>query len=409
MTRVDSGRDGREQTSGRWPRAINFAALDADVLVAAAIRSQGLQDFGPLNFREPLQRLLISYREEARLSTFGRLAARWDCLRLLGNLLRLQRAFAHAPGLADESVTAPIVITGLPRSGSTFLHRLLAVDPHARVPRHLEVIHPFDDRAHVRARRELRMLHLLAPRLSAVHPMQPEAPQECTEIFSNGFRSLRFDTTHRVPGYRRWLDAHGSRDAYRLHRRFLQYWQSRDRRARQWILKSPDHVFTLPDLLSVYPDARIVFTHRDPLAVLPSVANLTVLLRQLFSRDVDPASVGQEVAARWAEGVRRMLDFADTALIAQRIFHLRSESLISDPVQAVEDLYHHFDLPMTDAARGRLRVFVAAHPRGDYANNRYRPEDFGLRPERVRACFERYRYRWLPTAEDGNVNRQEAA
>lgn len=365
-------------------------SLRADPLRAEAMRLHRLQDFGPIPFREALRRLIDSLCLEARLSPFGAVSARWDLLRQLGNLLQLQQQFKEQPALANQYIEAPIFITGLPRSGSTFLHRLLAQDPRNRVPRHHQVLHPFAADSARRARHELAILSVIAPRLSAVHPMTAQTPQECTEIFANGFASLRFDTTHRVPSYRQWLDAHGARDAYHLHRRFLQHWQHGETAPVCWVLKSPDHVFTLDDLLAVHPGARLVFTHRDPRAVLPSVANLTVMLRRLFSRAVDPAEIGQQVLTRWRDGTERMMDADHRLRDSGRLLHLCYEDLVKDPMQAVERLYRTFERPLSDPARNRMRTFIDRHRDGDYANNHYPLHAFGYDEVSLREPFAGY-------------------
>lgn len=364
--------------------------LDADGLISEARRNHELSDFGDPPLREPLERLLWSLRNEANLNAFGRVSTRWDMLRLLGSRLELQAALTRRPQLRDQPVEAPLVITGLPRSGSTFLHRLLAEDPTNLVVRHHSTIHPFESDSARRVQRQLWALRYLGPQLSAIHPMTPQTPQECTEVFSSSFRSLRFDSTHRIPAYRIWLDESGSRDAYRLHRRFLQYWQAGTREPRRWVLKSPDHIFTLADLLEEYPDARIVLTHRDPAAVLPSVANLTVTLRRLFSSTVDPYDIGRQVFDRWIEGGQRMIA-ADRQLTASgRLFHLHYADLVRDPLAAVTSMYRHFDLPLGPSARGAMQDFVREHRQGDYASNHYRFEDYDLTPQKLRDKFADY-------------------
>ncbi len=365
--------------------------LRADPLIHEAMRNHRLRDFGPIPYREALRRLIDSFCLEARLSPFGAASARWDILRQLGNLLQLQQRFKQQPALANQHINAPIFITGLPRSGSTFLHRLLAQDPANRVPRHHQVIHPFNSDSARRARHELALLSVISPRLSAVHPMNAQTPQECTEIFSNNFASLRFDTTHRVPEYCQWLDARGSRDAYALHRRFLQYWQHGETTAVCWILKSPDHVFTLDDLLAVYPGARLVFTHRDPRAVLPSVANLTVLLRRLFSRAVDPREIGQQVLTRWRDGAERMMEADHRLRDSGRLLHLCYEDLVNHPMTAVERIYRTFERPLSDAARSRMQTFIERHRTGDYAYNHYPLDAFGFDDAALGERFSSYR------------------
>lgn len=398
LMRVVNGASGVLLRLGLLPRD-----LDANHLIRIATRGAKLAEFGEPPLGEPLERLLYSLRNEAQLNAFGYVSTRWDIIRLLGNRLRLEAAVTRQPALRDQRVDAPVFITGLPRSGSTFLHRLLAEDPTNSVVRHHRVIYPFASDSVRRAERQLRMLRMFSPGLAAIHPMTPQSPQECTEVFSNSFRSLRFESTHRVPGYRMWLDNSGSRDAYRLHRRFLQYWQASEDKPRRWILKSPDHIFTLAELLEEYPDASIVMTHRDPVAVLPSVANLTMTLRRLFSSAFDPYDIGRQESERWIEGSQRMIA-ADRLLASSgRLFHLHYDDLVRNPLAEVAKMYRHFGIPMLREARLAMENFVHNHRRGDYAVNRYRGEDFGLTAQQLRDGFADY-LGYFPRVEPRNAS-----
>src|SRR5215472_8906007 len=252
--------------------------ISADELIALAHRRTGLADFGETPFQAPLRRLLRACHEDANLSVVGRIATRWDVVRFLSNLLRLADEEKRSPEILAQPVARPIFISGLPRSGTTFLHSLLAEDPANLVPRVWQLIHPYAPRkagrSHdLRARRvarQLRLFGLLAPDFRRMHPIDAASPQECSEITAHVFASLRFDTTYRIPSYRRWLDETGHVEAYRFHRRFLQHLQHQAAGGGRWVLKCPDHVFALAAIRTVYPDARLVFVHRDPLAVLLS-------------------------------------------------------------------------------------------------------------------------------------------
>src|SRR5271169_5236439 len=225
--------------------------LSADELIARARRQTGLVDFDCTTFQEPLQNLLRACREEAELSLFGRFATRWDAVRFLSNLLRLREEERRAPKILEQRIERPIFIAGLPRSGTTFLHSLLAQDHANLVPRVWQLIHPYPldgpgpDVRPRRVARQLRLFGMLAPEFRRMHPIDASSPQECSEITAHVFASLRFDTTYRVPSYRRWLDATGHLEAYRFHKRFLQHLQHQAGLAGRWVLKCPDHVFAL--------------------------------------------------------------------------------------------------------------------------------------------------------------------
>jgi Sulfotransferase family len=372
------------------------------VLLARAQRRTGLADFGGVPYESGLDALLRASKEEAQLSFFGRFAIGWDGVRFLSNLLQLRQAEIEAPEILAQPIECPIFITGLPRSGTTFLHQLLAQDPANRVSRVWQTIHPYPDakadarhdRRRRRVARQLRMFQVLAPEIRSIHPINADSPQECSEITAHVFASLRFDTTYSVPSYRRWLDAAGHVVAYRFHKRFLQHLQYQAGGVGRWILKCPDHIFALDAIRAVYPDARFVFVHRDPLRVLPSVAHLTEVLRRPFSRSVDRAAIGREQSKRWLAGVQLMIGAADRQPFAEPIFHLHYRDLANDPGRAVEALYRHFGLNLTPEAASAIANTIEANPGGRYGASHAAFEDYGLDETVERERFTPYTSRF---------------
>jgi hypothetical protein len=381
----------------------------ADDLTARAQLRAGRSDFGETPFREALASFLEASREEADLSLFGRLAVRWDTERFLRNLLRLREEEERRPDILDRAVERPIFITGLPRSGTTFLHSLLAEDRANLAPRVWQPIHPYPpkpptrDRRRQKVARQLRIFGMLAPEFGRVHPIDADSPQECSEITAHVFASLRFDTTYRVPSYRRWLDATGHLDAYRFHKRFLQHLQHQASADRRWVLKCPDHIFALGAIRRVYPDARIVFVHRDPLAVLRSVARLTEVLRRPFTRRIDKTEIGRQDSERWLAAAELMITAGDNEPFAEPIFHVRYQELTKDPLGTVAALYRHFGLALAPEAAARIRRLVEAKPNGGYGARRYRFEDHGLDAAQERERYARYsaRFEIRPEVEAG--------
>ena len=356
--------------------------LQAEPLVALARRRSGLSDFGDTEFNDPLQRLLAACGDEASLSLVGRMATRWDVVRFLTNLLRLRQAEMQDPGIARQLIERPIFITGLPRSGTTFLHRLLLEDPDNRAPRVWQTIYPYPprrgrDRRQAQVAQQLRTFERLAPEFPALHPLAADSPQECSEITAHVFRSLRFDSNYRVPSYRRWLDQAGHLPAYRFHRRFLQHLQHQSPGGR-WVVKCPDHLFALDAVRSVYPDARLVLVHRNPVKVLLSVAKLTEVLRRPFTRRLDPVEIGRQESARWLEGTQRMIAVGDDAGLPEPVHHVHHTALVSDPVGTVAALYRHFAMPLAPQAASAVAQYARERPNGGYGPRDYRFEDHGL-------------------------------
>jgi hypothetical protein len=368
--------------------------LRSESLLDKVRRDTGLSDLGEVDIPASLERLLTACSREAALSLVGRAALRWDVVRFVSNLLRLCAEETAHPDILAQPVAAPIFITGLPRSGTTFLHRLMMEDPQNRAPRVFQTIHPYSDGAKPdgrerRVNRKLRAFERLAPEFRSLHPLDAASPQECCEITAHVFRSLRFDTTFHIPSYRRWLDEEGQLPAYRFHRRFLQHLQHQEGVAR-WVLKCPDHLFALRELRAVYPDARVVFVHRDPVKVLLSVTQLTEVLRRPFTRRVDRRRLGREESARWYDGTLRMIQADAETQFAEAICHVHYLDLISDPVSTVEGVYGHFGLTRAADAAERMARLVAERPNGGYGQHLYRFEDHGLDAGTERDRFRGY-------------------
>jgi Sulfotransferase family len=381
--------------------------LDADALLAVAQRRSGLRDFGDASFIDPLRRLLVACAEEASLSLVGRMATRWDALRFLTNLLRLQDAERRVPGILDQEIRQPIFITGLPRSGTTFLHRLLLEDPDNRAPLVWQTIYPYPlskpargglDARPLRVARQLRAFERLAPEFRGLHPLDATSPQECSEITAHVFRSLRFDTTYRIPTYRHWLDADSHLPAYAFHKRFLQHLQHQGGGGR-WVVKCPDHLFALAAIRTVYPDARLVFVHRDPVKVLLSVAKLTEVLRRPFTRRLNPREIGAQESDRWLHGTREMIAVGDDAGLPEPVHHVLHSDLVANPIGTVGALYRHFGLTLAPPVAAALGRYAQQRPNGGYGPRAYRFEDHGLDEGVEREKFHGYMMRFGIVAE----------
>ncbi len=372
--------------------------LHADALLALARRRSGLREFGDTTFIDPLQRLLSACADEASLSLVGRMATRWDVVRFLNNLLHFHDAETRQPAILTQPVERPIFITGLPRSGTTFLHRLLLEDPDNRAPRVWQTIYPYPprrgrDARPARVARQLRTFERLAPEFRALHPLDATSPQECSEITAHVFRSLRFDTNYRIPGYRHWLDQADHLPAYRFHRRFLQHLQQQAPGGR-WVVKCPDHLFALDAIRAVYPDARLVFVHRDPVKVLLSVAKLTEVVRRPFTRRLDPREIGRQESARWLEGTQRMMAVGDDAGLPEPVHHVQHTELVADPVGTVAGLYRHFGLAQPPGVPAAVEQYARQRPNGGYGPRDYRFEDHGLDAGQEREKFRDYAARF---------------
>src|SRR5262252_8453263 len=296
-----------------WP-------LDSEALRDRARRRTGLQDFGDPPLEPALSTLVNSLERQADLHPVGRFLMRGHLLEILETRLRLTQAWrGQLQTLEASPIQRPIFITGMPRSGSTFLHELLAQDPDNRSPRVWEVMFPLpapeaaashhDPRIR-KADARLWWFRRLAPRADSVYPARAQTPHECLAIHSYTLLSEEFVSTCRVPSYETFLRSVGLRPAYAWQRRFLQHLQSR-RPTTRWILKSPDHLYGLEELFSVFPDAVVIQTHRNPLEVLRSARQLIEVLHGLFARPGDTEELKEREARVLAEAMERSIKFRD--------------------------------------------------------------------------------------------------
>ena len=384
---------------GRWAAG----PLRAEELIRAARRKTGLEDFGHPPFGDALQRLVESMETEARLNPMGRMATRYDLTHLLVNRLRMEEDRRRNPGIASEEPRRPIFIAGLPRTGTTLLHSLLALDPGSRVPLTWETMYPspppeaatyLTDRRIGLVDRQMRWFHRMLKDFNRIHPVGARLPIECLVITSHAFLSYQFETTHRLPSYLEWLEGQDLRPAYEVHRRFLQHLQWRCPGER-WVLKAPAHMFDFEALFAAYPDAQVVMTHRDPLAMTASNASLTATLRCAFSDEVDPIEVGPECSRRWAEAIGRALRSRDRGCApAERFLDLYYDDLVADPVGTVRKVYAHFDLPFPQDMERRIGDFYRQNPKDRFGTHRYSLEQFGMNREEEMRRYAAYRERF---------------
>ncbi|HEY2626787.1 MAG TPA: sulfotransferase [Candidatus Udaeobacter sp.] len=306
----------------------------------------------------------------------------------------MQRDRQLYPGIARQEIREPLFIVGLPRSGTTLLHTLLAADPEHRVPLTWEVMTPSpptrdnEQRRIQRATQSCNCLNWLAPTFRYVHAVGAELPQECVGLMTPSFMSDQFDTMYYVPSYRAWFFRQDMLPAYEYHRFFLQHLQFR-LSARRWVLKAPTHMSALPTLLSVYPDALFVQTHRSPLEAMASVSSLITILRRVFSDAVDPIVVFSEAIQYWSQALDTFLQERDR-LPRKRVCDLDFLELRRNPIAAVQRVYQHFGWVLSREAEQRMRVLLAKQPKEQYGNHRYNLWQFGYDAAEGARAFASY-------------------
>ena len=295
-------------------------SLQSETLCEQARRRTGLRDFGDPPIEPALSILVNSLQLEADLHPLGRFLICAHLRELLEMRLRLTQAWrGRSEALEVSQIQRPVFITGMPRSGSTFLHELLAEDSANRVPRVWEVMFPIPGHNSTRSNVEPRVrkaearlwwFRRLAPRANSVYPMSALTPHECVAIHSYTLLSEEFAMVCRIPAYEAFLRETNFVPAYAWQKRFLQYLQL-SCPTRQWILKSPDHVHTLEHLMTVFPDAVVIQTHRNPLDVLKSSMQLTAVLEGTFARSNDRAQTRFREARSLAEHMDDITSFRE--------------------------------------------------------------------------------------------------
>lgn len=393
-------------TQARWYRLVNRVGRvlprgrvpSAEATFAAAGRRLRTRVEPCPETVAALAALVRALHDEAELSFAGRIAARADCLRMARQHLAIEQALRDEPAVRDVTLPAPIFLVGWMRTGTTFVHRLLAQDPETRTMPYWESMYPVpprgrDDRPE-RLTRVLAQLEGISPSYQAIHPMSAHDPEECVALFTNVFRTLQYEVQYRVPGYVAWLLAEDPRIAYGQYRRQLQLVQYHRPHGTRFALKDPTHSVFLDTILALFPDARLVFTHRDPVATLSSLASLYAYTRAIFSDDVAPRTLGPALlAGHLPASLERALAIADR-LPPGRVAHVRHADVRRDPVDTMARAYADLGLTLGEPARERMQAMVAAESRAPRSVHVHDPSAFGLVPDAVRERFAAYRARF---------------
>jgi hypothetical protein len=373
---------------------VPVASLSPAALEQSAVEDAGLDDFGEGGYREGLHALVEAIEADPSIHMAGRLHLRALIVRELVTRLRLQHARRHDPRLDEGPRLAPLVVCGLPRSGTTFLHRLLSEHDDARPLPLWELMEPLPgpgpDRRLATARARLERLSSLAhDALDPQHLIRAELPDECGHLFKATF----FSSIYWQAPLHRYLEHYLRADPGPPYRDYRALLAALDRPGRRLVLKDPFHARHLPSLFAVLPAANVVVIHRDPVEVVPSFHKLTLSLHRVFSDAVDvPRTV--ELNTRWLHDlVGRHLD-ARSSLPSARIVDVGYRELLADPVAVVAHIHDRFGLELDARTQARLERYVADHPQRQYGANPYRAEDYGQRPEALAERFADYRARF---------------
>ena len=382
--------------------------LEPGALMDDAAAKTGLSDFGDVGFREPLDVLCTAFRTEAGLSGPWLVSNQALFVQLLSNRLLVEDLLRRHPEIHDLRIEAPIIVCGLPRTGTTHLHNLMAADPALRSLPYWESLEPVlpdrerpapgePDPRKARTAAALDFINSAMPYFKRMHEMTVDHVHEEIQLLAIDFSTMLFETTAAMPTWRDYYLAHDQTPHYEYLRTVLQVLQWL-RGGERWVLKSPQHIEQFPALRATFPDATFVVTHRDPVSVTTSVATMITYTARLSHERVDPRFIG----GYWADRIERMLrSCADErdVLPADRSIDVHFDEFMADDIAMVERIYDLAGQPMTDAARAAMRSFMDDHPRGKFGGIIYDLADFGLEASERRDALRFYTDRFDVTAE----------
>jgi hypothetical protein len=370
------------------------------LLAEAQERTGGLEDLGDGPFLEGLERFADSLDRDAKLNDVGRYMAKERALLHTVNRLRYTEDRKRHPAISDVTIEKPVFIIGLPRTGTTILHDILDQDPANRAPLTWELMFPSPPPTTEEAATDPRIAACQAQiptgdrqseLFKAMHPTGALLSQECVVMMGEAMCTPLFHNQFRVPTYEDWVDREADfAPVYDFHRKQLQHlwWRKPGDR---WVLKTGAHLWGLEPLLATYPDARIVFTHRDPVKSMTSYASLTSLVRTRGSDDVDPVEVAADWTPRLRDKVIGAIEFRAAREHPDAVFYdMFFSDFVADQFTEIEKIYDAFDLPMSDAGASAMRTYIAEHPKGVDGIHRYAPEEYGVDPAAVRREFAPY-------------------
>jgi hypothetical protein len=372
--------------------------LDEASLIDHACRATGLSDFGDDRWREPFSVYVRALEEEAQLTLMGRLMARNDVILWLSGRLQVTEWLKRHPEILDEEIVAPMVIVGLPRSGTSILFELLAQDPDVGVPLMWEALQPcpppeastyHSDPRIEQADRLFTQWSRVAPEFAAMHELRGDIPAECGLLMAGTFISDHNASLHQTPSYSAWCAGADYLPVYHYHRTLLKILQWRNPR-RRWLLKAPEHQVHLETLLQVYPDARIVQTHRDPIVCMASTTSLMGTLYYMRSDQAFNAGMFEDIimGEATAQRLERVIDQREAGVIPRaNIADSRYQDLMDDPMGCIGGIYDHFGMTLSGEAQRRMRAYLEAKPKGKFGRHHYRVDE---RRARDRALFRRY-------------------
>ena len=378
---------------------IRLFELDRRRILAKAAAAAG-HAYADDSLTEGLDRLVASIKADARLNTFGKFAFKTLLQRTADARFKVEKAIAERPEILDDPITEPLFIIGMPRTGTSILQAVLNQDDAHRSPLSWECLLPHpaptpesyrnNDRIDT-IRTEFDQLFKLVPDFRRKHYMEADSPQECVGVMALNFTSFQFMAQAYLADYSEWfLEKADQADNFRWHRRFLQFLQSGGVRTSRWLLKSPVHLMRLQALFDVYPDARIIMTHRHPAYVVPSLASLISSTRSLYSNHEAVDRSGHEQLRLWARYFERFLEDRQRLNREDQIIDVLFDDFVDDQMAVVRQIYDRFGWRLDAGSASRMEAFLRQEAKDKHGKHEYSLEMIGVQPAEIETHYRRY-------------------
>ena len=377
----------------------SIVPLDSSSLIAAAVSNTGLSDFGSDDWREPFELICRGLDDEADLNLMGRIMTRSDMLMLLEGRLQVEDAYRRHPEIEDEQIIAPILITGQGRTGTSAMINLLAADPDNAVMRTWQAMFPGLPPAHTGedpriaiADARMRMWSRVTPEMDAIHEWTADVPTESIHVYCLSFQMPAWQNIYgQSPSHTAYMATRSKVNAVAYEKRVLKLQQWRQPK-RQWVLKSPDSLNYMPDVLQVYPDIQLVWMHRDPIVALSSAVNLVGTLAWARSDRIIPAGTFGAVADPVSSShmLTKPIDWLESGLISKNVLHsTQYDDFINDPLSVVRGIYQFAGREISPAGLQGMQAYINRHPRTSRPAHRYATGEADM-VAAERKAFQRY-------------------
>lgn len=372
---------------------LNPIRLDADILCLSAMKQTGLMDFGYDYFQEGLYRLVDSLLRDANLHYFGKIITQ----RVILNYLTQRLLFAEykkTKGEGNTHLNSPIFVTGIPRSGTTFLHRMLSLDQQNENVPFWRLYRPFphpnknDNRRKI-ARQEINLRRPAYPEMDTKHFIREDEGEECIWMTGITLSSIVFWVLAPVASYAKWIFQQDRHFYYKEYRELLQA-QQQYYPTKSLVLKAPDHTPNVDVLLAEIPDARIIQLHRDPTTCLTSLNSLFYSTHKSVSTDLNPQRIGEINQLMYFHYLNRNEAAKKTINLSNSVFDVQYQQLVGNPLDTVKLIYQHFGIPFSEEFEQQLNSYVNQNKKNRYGKHNYGPEQFGQNKEELQQFFQHF-------------------